>query len=313
MDEEQTPPRPDADEPHRVAVLGGTGFIGTYLVLDLLQMGHTVHLLYNRTEPDFVSVRGQIKTFRGSIEDESALRAGFAGCDIVYHLVGIIVETRDKSFESTVARGTANVVAAARAAGVKKIIYLSALGAREHADTQYFRTKWTAEQQVIAAGLDYTIFRPSIVYGIEDKFINMLAGLIRRTPVVPVIGHGRYKLQPVYVEELCAVMAAASRAPFTTRKVYEIGGPEQLTYLEIIDIIKRVMNRRRGTIHVPVWLAKLGAAMMGKILKPAPLTTDQIRMLEAGSTCDQTVAEKEFGVRFSPLERQLRKYLGKQP
>lgn len=299
------------DTPRAIAVVGGSGFIGSYLTLNLLQMGYRLNLLVNRTNPDLISPTGRIKTFRGSIEDDTALTECFTGCDVVYHLVGLIAETRTKTFQKTVVEGTGHVVAAARTAGVKKIIYLSAAGAKPDAQSTYYRTKFQAERQVLASGLDYTIFRSSIVYGLQDKFINMLAGMIRRSPVLPVIGDGQYRLQPVYVEELCAVMARAAGEGFTSGQIYEIGGAEPLTYLEILDIIKRILKKKRMTVHIPVFLARWGARGLELFMKPAPLTVDQIAMLAGGSTCDQTIAERDFGVRFSHLENQLQKYLGK--
>jgi NADH dehydrogenase len=113
----------------------------------------------------------------------------------------------------------------------------------------------------------------------------------------------------VYVEEFCAVMAMASTKDFTSNKIYDIGGPQQLTYLEILDIIKQVLDVKRAKINIPLGPARMGAAIMEKIFKPSPLTVDQINMLGVGSTCDHTVVEKEFGVKFSSLESQLPKYL----
>ncbi len=294
-----------------VAVLGGSGFIGTYVVLNLLQMGYTVHLLKNKTDPGFVSPQGRVKIFRGSIENDIALAECFEGCRTVYHLVGIIAETRNQTFRKTVAGGTEKVVSVAKTRGITKIIYLSALGASRESDLLYWRTKFEAEQYIINSGLDYTIFRPSIVYGVQDKFINKIARMAKYLPLVPVIGDGRYKLQPVYVEELSALLADTLRRAQTSRKIYEIGGPEQLTYLEVIDIINRVLKRRRGKIHIPFPLARLVAVILEKVLKPAPLTVDQLKMLKAGSICDHTLAEEEFGVKFTPLEVQLQKYLRK--
>jgi NADH dehydrogenase len=295
----------------RIAVLGASGFIGTYLVLNLTQMGYRLSLLSHQKDPDFISPRGQIETQQGSIDDEESLLECFRGCDMAYHLVGIIAETRTKTFQKTVIEGTARVVSAAKKAGIKKLAYLSALGTAGNAGTRYHQSKWDAEQHIINSGLDYVIFRPSIVYGVGDKFINMIARMIRRSPFVPVIGDGQYKLQPVYVEELCAVMAMASSKESASGRIFDIGGPEQLTYLEIVDIIKRTLNLKRGTLHIPLALARMAAYILERILKPAPLTRDQLKMMEAGSTCDQTVAEKEFGVRFSTLETQLQKYLRK--
>lgn len=293
------------------AVIGGSGFIGSYLVLNLLQMGLTVHLLSNQTDPGFVSARGRIKIVKGSIENELALAECFERCDVVYHLVGIIAETKNKTFEKTVVGGTGKAVSAARSRGVRKIIYLSALGTGKESEARYFQSKYQSEKLIIESGLDYTIFRPSIVYGVEDQFINRIARMVKYLPFIPVIGDGQYRLQPVYVEELAALMTDTLRREFTSRKIYEIGGPEQLTYLEMVDIIKRVLRRKRGKIYIPFSFARLMAALMENFLKPAPLTVDQLKMMKAGFTCDHTVAEREFGVKFTPLETQLQKYLGK--
>ncbi len=304
--------RSSESAPGKIAVLGSSGFIGAHLTLFLLQMGYRLNLLHHRADPDYVSPRGRIEFIQGSINDKDALIRCFDGCTAVYHLVGIIAETRTKTFQQTVAEGTQTVIDAARAAGVDKIFYLSALGASDDAQMDYFRTKREAEQTVINSGLDYTIFRPSIVYGVRDKFINKLLSMIKFSPIVPVIGDGKYRLQPVYVEELAAVMAHASRMNRTNGKIYEVGGPEQLTYLEILDIIMRVLGRKRLIMRIPVSWAMAAAAILEMVIKPAPLTRDQIRMLEKESICDHTIVEKEFGVTFSRLEMQLQKYLRKR-
>ncbi len=293
----------------RIAVLGASGFIGSSLVFYLMQLGYQLHILTNQSNPDITSLRGQVKTFEGSIEDGEALEACFDGCDEVFHLVGIIAETRKKTFASTVSRGTGNVVTAAQKAGVKKIYYLSALGTIENARSKYHQSKWEAEQAVINSGLDFTIFRPSIVFGQNDEFINKLFKMVRYAPLIPVIGDGKFKLQPVFVEELCAVMADSTRRDFTSKKIYEIGGPDRLTYLEIVDIIKRATGIKKSFAHIPLALMNVAAATLELFLKPAPITRDQIKMMAAGSTCDQTIVEKEFGVTFSSLESQILNYM----
>ncbi|MEE9441226.1 MAG: complex I NDUFA9 subunit family protein [candidate division Zixibacteria bacterium] len=296
---------------NKVAVLGGSGFIGSHLVLHLLQPGYSLNILFNKTRPDLISLRGRINIFEGNIDDVESLEKCFEGCDAVYHLVGIIAETRDKSFRKTVEMGTQNVVVAAKNSGISKIFYLSALGTSENSSSLYFQTKWAAEEAVRNSGLDYTIFRPSIVYGPEDDFINRIAKMVRYSPLIPVIGDGLYKFQPVYVEELCAVMALSSQRNFTSRQTYEIGGPERLTYLEILDIIKNIIGIKKYNIHLPMGLVKAAVRVLEKILKPVPITVDQLNMMTAGSTCDHAIVEKEFGAKFSSMEMQLPDYLRK--
>lgn len=294
----------------RVAVLGASGFIGSSLMFYLMQLGYQLHVLYNKQKPELQSLRNQVVLFQGNIEDEKSLRECFAGCDEVYHLVGIIAETRKKTFAGTVEQGTKNIVSAASACGLKKIYYLSALGTSRDAESKYFQSKWEAEQAIINSGLDYTIFRPSVVFGPDDDFINRIIKMVRLAPLVPIIGDGKFKLQPVYVEELCAVMADAARRDFTSKKIYEIGGADTLTYLEIVDIIKRAVGMtKKANIHMPLALMNAAAAMLELIMKPAPITRDQLKMMAAGSTCDKTIVENEFGVTFSSLENQILSYV----
>ena len=295
----------------KVAVLGGSGFIGSHLVMQLLKVGCRLNLLTNKTKPDFISPGGRILKVNGSIESYENLRQCLIGCQAVYHLVGLIAETKEKSFEKTVVGGTSNVVRAAGDEGVKKVFYLSALGTEEQALSLYHQTKWKSERTIIDSGLDYTIFRPSVVYGEEDKFVNMIARMFRFLPIIPVIGDGLYKLQPIYVDELCYVMVKAMQDDNSDRKIYELGGPRQLTYIEFLDIIGQTLNKKRVKIKIPFALAKMVARIMEKMIRPSPLTVDQIRMLSAGSICDNTKVGEDFGVEFSTLESNLKRYLEK--
>lgn len=301
--------RGDSNNSPPVAILGGSGFIGSSLVFKLLHIGARINFLTHRSDPDLLSPGGQIKFFKGDINDSKSLENCFSGCAALYHLVGIIAETKSQTFQKTVLEGTEAVIHAARKTGVKKIIYLSALGTNLHAKSNYHRTKYGAEQLIIKSGLDYTIFRPSVVFGSGDQFINMIARMVRQFPVVPVIGDGQYKLQPVFVEDLTTIMALSLARSQSSNKLYEVGGPEALTYLEILDIIKQILNKRRPNIHLPVSLMRLIASVLERFLTPAPITVDQLKMMEAGSTCDETLVEKEFEFKFTTLEKQLPAYL----
>lgn len=294
-----------------VAVLGGSGFIGSSLVMKLLHIGARINLMTHQTDPDLLSPGGQLKIFKGEINDQKSLEKCLAGCGAVFHLVGIIAETREKTFQKTVLEGTEAVVQAARSVGVGKIIYLSALGTNPKAQSMYHRTKWGAEQLIIKSGLDYTIFRPSIVFGPGDQFINMIARMIRLAPILPIIGDGLYKFQPVFVEDLTTIMALSLSRAQSSEKLYEVGGPEALTYLEIVDILKQIMNIKRVHLHLPLWLMRLVATILEKILKPAPITVDQLIMMKADSTCDASFAENDFDMKFCSLEKQLPAYLEK--
>ncbi|HEX5815530.1 MAG TPA: NAD-dependent epimerase/dehydratase family protein [Methylomirabilota bacterium] len=185
----------------RVFITGGTGFVGRAVIQALRAEGYAVRCLVRRgSEPDLRGF-GAIERVEGDVMARQTLDDGLAGCDAVVHLVGIIRERPaiGSTFERVHVQGTQNVLGAAAAAGVRRYLHMSALGARAGARSRYHRTKWAAEEAVRSSPLPWTIFRPSIVYGPGDEFVTMLRGMIEGLPVVPVIGSGRQRLQPVPV------------------------------------------------------------------------------------------------------------------
>ncbi len=292
----------------KIAVTGATGFIGSHLVERLLQDGHELTVLSH-------SGRGRkpfppgIRVIHGSVEEGEALFNLCAGNQIVFHLVGIIAETRTKSFALTVVEATRKLVDACLRGKVSKIVYLSAIGAAADAETKYHRAKHQAEIAVMQSSLDWTILRPSVIYGEGDGFVNLLARLIRRLPFTPVIGTGKYRLQPIYIDDLTNAMAQCVDNPATSKEIIEMAGPERLEYSEILHIIKRVLNKRRVNIHLPLWLMKMVAAVMEGLFKPAPLTTDQLTMLVNENIGETEKMRRLFGIEPVRFEDGLRKYL----
>jgi NADH dehydrogenase len=189
---------------------------------------------------------------------------------------------------------------------------MSALGTRAGAGAAYHRTKWDAEEIVRASGLDYTIFRPSIIYGPGGEFINMLAKQIRLMPLVPVIGNGQYRMQPIAVDDVAAAFSASLATNAAMNKIYEIGGPEALSYNQMIDTICRVMGKRRVKAHVPVGLVRPVAWLSEKVMPKPMLTRDQLAMLLADNVCDITAMRDELGVDPVSFEDGLRGVLHKE-
>jgi NADH dehydrogenase len=291
-----------------IVVTGGTGFVGQHLVAKLVEDGHAVTVLtHRRSLPEHLE--GRAKVAPGSVADPASLEAAFAGADAVWHLVGIIAETRTATFEATVAQGTRNVVEACRAARVPWIGYLSAMGPAADAPSRYHRAKFAAEEAVASSGIDFVILRPSIVYGSGDGFVSMLVRMLRRSPVVPVIGDGKYRLQPVYIADLVQIASQALTNNLARQQRIDVGGPEKLEYLEILDIIMEVTELRRAVVKIPVGLVRPVVAMLEKVLRPAPLTSDQLKMLQMGSTGDISRMIEIFGVSPMGLPDGLRKYL----
>lgn len=294
----------------KVAVTGATGFVGRHLVEALLAAGHEVIAIrHSKPLEDGAETSDRLETRQGSVHERESLVEAFKGADALAHLVGIIVETKTKKFDKTVVGGTENAIAAAREVGAGHIVYLSAMGTTTDARTYYHRTKYEAEQMVQASGLTWNIWRPSMIHGPGDGFVTMLRSMISKAPIVPIIGDGRYKLQPVLVDDVVDVMTRGLSIGKTHGEILEIGGPEKLEYREILDIIMNVTGKRRPTMPVPVGLARLGAAVAETVLTPAPVTRDQIHMLVSGNTGDNGPLQEKMEFRPVSFEAGLRRYV----
>jgi len=291
-----------------VAVLGGTGFVGHHLVKKLLETNHHLTLLVHRHLNKEISY-DNINVIYGDIETIDSLDKAFENIDVVYHLVGIIAETKDKKFDKTVAEGTKNVVKACIEKGVKKIIYLSALGTSKSAKTKYHQTKYQAEQAIETSGLNFIIYRPSIVYGPGDSFISQLSKIIKWFPFTPVIGSGKYLFQPIFIDDLIQAMVLGLEIPEATGQIIDIAGPEKLEYLKILNIIKKVLRKKRLNFYIPITVMKKIAFCLEKIMKPSPITREQLLMMEMGNTGDISTMEKLFSIKPIDLENGLKKYL----
>ena len=294
----------------RIAVTGATGFIGWHLVNRLLAAGHEVVALVHTNSGEGTAGKGVTRA-AGSVEDVPSLEAAFNGVAAVYHLVGLIAESKVATFEQTVVRGTENVVVACQATGVSRIIFLSAMGAAADAPSQYHRTKHRAEQVILSSDLEGVILRSSVVYGPGDRFMSRLAKLITRLPLTPVIGNGKYRLQPIFIRDLTEIMYRALTTDEAVGRVVDVGGPEQLEYLEILDILKSVLGRKRLNFFFPTAFMSLIMRIMEMVIKPAPLTRDQLVMMEMGNTGDVREMVKLFGVKPVSFAQGLRSYMRK--
>lgn len=282
----------------KVFMTGATGFVGKHIAARLAEDGYELRcLVRSESSQEARSLKNPgAELVVGNILDADSLARGVTGCDAVIHLVGIILERRGASFEQVHVGGTRNLLHATKQAGIKRFLHMSALGTRSGADAAYHKTKWQAEEDVRASGLDYTIFRPSIIYGPGGEFINMLARQVRLSPMVPVIGNGRYRMQPVSVFDVAASFSNSLEKQDTFGKVYEIGGPEALSYNEMIDTICQVMGKRRLKAHVPVALVRPVAWLSEKIMPRPLLTNDQLNMLLGDNVCDIKAMREELGV-----------------
>jgi len=292
-----------------IAVTGATGFVGRHIATVLARRGHAVRALVRSPSQARALETLGVELVPGDLADAAALTTLTRGASAVVHLVGIIMETGRATFHAVHVEGTRRVVEAARAAGVGRFVYMSAVSARDEPDaTPYHRTKWQAEQLVRTSGLSHAVFRPSIISGPESPPIRTLARLHRWSPVVPVFGDGHFPTQPVWVEDVARAFALAVEQP-ALAGAFELGGPEVLTYEEFLLAIGRAARHPRPLVHLPLGLARAAAAAFDLLGAAAPLTSDQLQMLVEGSATPANAIESVFGIRPVPFEQGLNRYL----
>lgn len=294
-----------------VFVTGATGFVGRAVVHALRADGIKVRCLVRRGSEHDLRGLEAIERVEGDVLSRETLDEGIGGCDAVVHLVGIIREHRSRNitFERLHVDGTLNVLAAAAAANVRRYLHMSALGTSASARSRYHETKWLAEEAVRASALPWTIFRPSVIYGKGDGLVSMLARMIEKLPVVPVIGEGRQKVQPIPVEQVAAGFRRALARPETVKQTYEVGGPDAVSMVELVDAIGEALGHAHvRKIHLPIRLMRMVAGVL-QGLASFPITTDQIRMLEVDNTCDPEPFFRTFGIIPAQLRTELHRML----
>ena len=239
-----------------VFVTGGTGFVGREIVRELHDAGHSARLLVRNANPAVLRLaeRFHAEIRQGDLLDAASLPKTMQGTEAVIHLVGIISEFDGQTFENIHARGTKNVVQAALIAGVKRFVHMSALGTRADAVSRYHQTKWAAEQAVSESLLNWTIFRPSLIYGPDDQFVNLFARMAKWSPVLPVMAGKSVTFQPVTVQDVARCFVRALTEPRSFRQVFDVCGPDRLTLKEILNAILKATNQKCLLIPVPLSL-----------------------------------------------------------
>ncbi len=305
----------------RVLLTGGTGFVGRYVLGELVRRGHHAVCLV-RSEDKLRAVmpevdRRRVTSVPGTIFDRSPLRDAVSGADAVIHLVGIISEGRGgQTFDCIHRRGTAAVVEAAVNAGVRRFVHMSALGTRPDAVSKYHRSKWAAEQCVRVASLDWTIFRPSVIHGPDGEFMQLMKMMTCSLfpPVMPYFGSGRCRLQPISVGDVARCFVEALHRPETVGQVFEMGGAKTYNWKELYAACRRLIpgaRRWKPAVGQPVLVAKLLAATVMKTpLVPARFRFNkaQIQMSQEDSVCDHTALESAFGITLGDFETELAAY-----
>lgn len=294
----------------KIFLAGGTGFVGGHVRRALLGKGHEVLLLTHRR---VVGIENGVNAVEGDVSRPETFAEAMRGCDAAINLVGIIREfpARGVTFEKLHVVATANLLRVSQEAKVKRFLHMSALGARPDAVSLYHKTKFRAEEQVRASGLDYTIFRPSIIFGPKDEFVNKLAGFIKNYPAVPIIGDGTYRLQPIAADDVARCFVMALEMPGTIGKTFELCGPDRFSYNEMLDIIGKALGRLNvKKLKNPLGLMKLMTRFM-QDFSFFPITMDQIQMLTEENICNGSWLET---FEFEPIRfaEGIRSYLDRE-
>lgn len=292
----------------KVLVTGGTGFIGPKVVHALRAHGREVRALVRRPERATQLAAWGAELVSGDVTEPASLRTAVDGCTHVVHLVSIL-KGNPSDFNRVMTQGTADLIAAAKDAGIERFVLMSALGTTETTkDTvPYFAAKWAMEQQTARSGLEYTIFRPGFVFGRDGGALPLFIKQVKYSPVVTVIGSGLQRIQPIWVEDVAEYFARGVDHPQAANRTFEIGGPDVVTWNELYSRIAKALGKRRKLVHIPPGLARTGARLT-QWAPGAPLTTDQIAMIEAGdNVATRSDAVDTFGLPLVPLDEQLRR------
>jgi len=293
-----------------ILVTGAGGFVG----------GHVVHALRADDRPVRALVRNRRKAgerleawgcevIEGDTTKPETLGAAVAGCDTVVHLVAIR-QGRPEEFQRVMVGGTRNLIGAAREAGVGRFVHMSALGVSEETKdlVPYYRAKWDMEQDVKAGGIPHVIFRPSFIFAKDGGILPTFAKLARLTPVTPIAGRGKQRIQPIWADDVGAYFSKAVDLEAATGRTFELGGPDAVTWNEFWERLKGARGMRRPSVHMPMALMRMNALVTERLPGNIPLTRDLLKMLEAGdNVVTDTSAVDAFGLPLVALDEQLRR------
>src|SRR5579885_3040388 len=287
-----------------ILVTGASGYIGRHLVARLVQEGEKPRcLVRNVKRAASILPAAGIELVQGDTTQLASLETAVQGVETIVHAAFLTADRKESAphqYEKTNVQGTANLIQAAKGAGVRRIIEISGLGTRPDKPGSYMQGRYLAEKMVKESGLDWTIIQPSVLFGKDAPFIKGLTDLVRTSPVVPLIGGGKVMFQPIYVEDVVSVILRILAEPERTRqRTFTIGGPEYLSFTQIIDALLHTMHKARLKAPAPRSLVGVGAAVMEAVLPRPPLTKAAMTLFSFDNTTDLNSVEREFG--FTPM------------
>ena len=299
----------------RVTIFGGSGFVGRYIVQKFAKNGDKIRVAVRHPlAAQFLKPLGevgQITAVQASLSSPENLSHLMQGSDVVINLVGILYEQGAQTFEKVHVEGAKNIAETATKLGVPTLIHMSALGANKNSHARYASTKARGEEIVLRSYPNATVFRPSVIFGREDAFLNRFAQMALISPFLPLIGGGKTRFQPVYVGDVAECFFNASSLKNAKGKTYELGGPSIYTFKELMDYLLQTIHRKRLLLPLPFGLAK-AMGMVAQFLPTPPLTPDQVELLKTDNVLSQRAKNaKDLGVPLKALESIAPLYLAR--
>ena len=288
-----------------ILVTGASGYVGSNLVRRLVETGQPVRaLVHNRAKAEarLTDLLDGIEIAAGDVTRPETLAPALDGVTAVIHLVAVAIEHGDLTYERVNFQGTANVVEAAKAAGVRRLIHMGQNGSDSALPYPFLASKGKAQDVVAASGLDWTVLRPSVIWGPQDEFANVQARLIKLTPLIfPIVGDGQARFQPVWVGDVAEAAVRCLDDDRTIGQVYALGGPEVLTYAEIVGRVLKALGARRLTLNVPVPLLRPVVKLIEIALPNPPVTTSLLSLLKVDNTTPDNALPTVFDITPRPF------------
>jgi NADH dehydrogenase len=296
-----------------ILVSGGTGFVGSAIVKELLRRSERVAVLGRSADKIRQRLGTDVEPREGDVRDPRSLPDAMAGIDVVINAVQFPnspIENRRKgyTFEEIDLKGTRNQVDAAKAAGVRRFVYISGVGAARESDRHWFRYKWEAEKYLQDSGLEWAILRPTWAYGPEDVSLNRFLGFAKMLPFVPMFGSGKQDMQPVFIDDVGRAAADIALKPEAANTLFEIGGPDVMSMNDVVKTALEVKGKRRLLLHQPAVLGK-AIGTLTSILPSPPLSADAVDFITEPATADNSTLMRVLNARLTPLREGLATYL----
>jgi len=296
-----------------IAIFGGGGFLGKHLMRQLTKLDYRVKVAtrnpYLKGYLKPLGNPGQIELFKTNIFNQDDVRRVLKNCDFVINLVGILYETRKQKFNQIHAQFPHLLSSLCNELGIKKLVHVSALGVKERHVSKYMQSKLQGEKNIQNIFKPSVILRPSIVFGPEDKFFNTFASIIQFLPIFPLIGGGKTKFAPIYVGDVAKAIIKALELNNLQPKIYELGGPENYSFKQLMEILLTEIKKKRFLIPIPFGLAKFQAFFLQMMPNPL-LTVDQVKSLQQNNIVSgEHSTLKDLGISGKTIQSILPKYI----